>query len=92
MGSSGRYSVQPWMQFGDFRISAIARQRILYTHGRTGAGIIGEKQPVAIIIVTATGSEILDLDGSKFPAEKAIQLCPEIAEFLDPETDPGSVG
>ncbi len=65
-------------------ISAMTRQAIHGFNGRSGAGIFGEKRPVAIIIKMATGSNILDIDGKDYPLEKAIRLCPEIVDLLDP--------
>ena len=65
-------------------ISAMTRQAIRGFDGHAGCGIIGEKRPVAIIIKTATGSDILDIEGNDVPLKKAIRLCPEIADLLDP--------
>ena len=66
-------------------ISAMTRQAIRGFDGHAGCGIIGEKRPVAIIIMTATGASILDIDGKDVPPEEAVRLCPEIADLLDPD-------
>ncbi len=84
MDTRERYGIGPRIRIGDMTISAMTRQAINCLNGYAGAGVIGEKRPVAIIIVTAAGSDILDIDGKDFPQKKAVRLCPEIADLLDP--------
>ena len=84
MDTRVRYCIGPRIRIGDMAISAMTRQAIRCFSRWPGAGVMGEKRTVAIIVETPAGSNILDIDGNDYPLRKAVRLCPEITDLLDP--------
>lgn len=66
---------QPQLQTGDAKVGAVIRQTIDGCHGRPGIGINAYKQPVAVIIATASGCRVISLrqDAHQFLDDERIR-------------------